>query len=123
MSSREAIKHLRMFLEMVKRGGKMSFGLRTSMKYAKSAKLVIVSNCVSEEEIEKLKAVASRSRTPVIFYNITSAELGKVAGRPHPVKALAVNTLGDADLNKLVEVARQTEESGATRILVAPRRR
>lgn len=123
MSSREAVKSLRTFLEIVRRSGKVSYGMRSSMKYVRPAKVIIVSNSATSSELERIRELASKSRTPVIMYNVTSAELGRIAGRPHPVKALVVNTLGDADLNKLLSSAKDAEESGATKILVQPRGR
>ena len=120
---KEYLRTLSSFLQMVRRSGRLVYGLRSVERYARSAKVIIASGSLTEEEKESLERLAKGARTTVVYYgDMTSAELGRTAGRQHPVKALAISSLGDADLGKLMESAQKLVDQGGAEMMTARRR-
>ncbi len=120
---KEYLKTLSTFLQMVRRSGRLIYGLRSVERYARSAKIIIASGTLTVEEKELLEGLAKNTRTTIVYYgDMTSAELGRTAGRRHPVKALAISSLGDADLGKLMESAQKLADQGGIEMIAAKRR-
>ncbi|MDG6928705.1 MAG: ribosomal L7Ae/L30e/S12e/Gadd45 family protein [Nitrososphaerota archaeon] len=98
-------KTLEPFLRTVMKTGKVSFGLKGALKSAKSAKLVVLSTSLGEEEREALVSACKGADVPVVALDDTSSRLGTISRKSFPVKALAVRSVGDADLEKLLRPA------------------
>ena len=73
--------------------GKVEFGTNSGVKGALSgrAKLVVVAANCPEFVRQDVQRFCKLSSVPLISFEGTSAELGTVAGRPHPIAVLAVS--------------------------------
>ncbi|MGC8556047.1 MAG: ribosomal L7Ae/L30e/S12e/Gadd45 family protein [Conexivisphaera sp.] len=121
---KEYVRSLSDFMQVVRRTGGVEYGLRGTLKHVGSARLVVASNGLAPEEVARLEDSIKDSRGILVhFRDITPAELGRAVGRQHPVKALAVIALGDADLDRFLDSIKGLEESGALRMVRASRRR
>ncbi|MCI4461139.1 MAG: hypothetical protein JHC24_02975 [Thaumarchaeota archaeon] len=111
-------------MQVVRRTGSVEFGLRSAVRHGGSAKLLLASSGLTQDEVARLEEAARGARGVLVHYaELSPAELGRAAGRQHPVKALAVTALGDADLDRFLESLRDLEASGAVRVIRAARRR
>jgi len=99
------------FLKSVAKTGRVSYGLRESIKSLRGAKLLVVSSSLAEEERKRIEALCSSSKVPIINFDGPSLSLGKISGVYYPVKVLAVKSAGEADLEKLLSLA---EQKGST---------
>jgi ribosomal protein L30E len=118
---KEYVRDLSEFMQVVRRTGSVEFGLRSAVRHGGSAKLLLASSGLTQEEVARLEEAA---RGVLVHYaELSPAELGRAAGRQHPVKALAVTALGDADLDRFLESLRDLEASGSVRVIRAARRR
>ncbi len=121
---KEYLRYISDFMQVVRRTGSVEYGLRSSKRYAGSARLIIASNGLDRDEAKALEEALGGARTVLLRLNeVTPAELGRAAGRGHPVKALAVLSLGDADLDRFLESVREFEGSGALSVVRPSRRR
>ncbi|MFP3285006.1 MAG: hypothetical protein RXP89_03075 [Nitrososphaeria archaeon] len=121
---KEYVRDLSEFMQVVRRTGSVEFGLRSAVRHGGSAKLLLASSGLTQEEVARLEEAARGARGVLVHYaGLSPAELGRAAGRQHPVKALAVTALGDADLDRFLESLRDLEASGAVRVIRAARRR
>ncbi|MFP3209072.1 MAG: hypothetical protein RXP91_04905 [Nitrososphaeria archaeon] len=121
---KEYVRDLSEFMQVVRRTGSVEFGLRSAVRHGGSAKLLLASSGLTQEEVARLEEAARGARGVLVHYaELSPAELGRAAGRQHPVKALAVTALGDADLDRFLESLRDLEASGAVRVIRAARRR
>lgn len=121
---KEYVRDLSEFMQVVRRTGSVEFGLRSAVRHGGSAKLLLASSGLTQDEVARLEEVARGARGVLVHYaELSPAELGRAAGRQHPVKALAVTALGDADLDRFLESLRDLEASGAVRVIRAARRR
>lgn len=121
---KEYVRDLSEFMQVVRRTGSVEFGLRSAVRHGGSAKLLLASSGLTQDEVARLEEAARGARGVLVHYaELSPAELGRAAGRQHPVKALAVTALGDADLDRFLESLRNLEASGAVRVIRAARRR
>ncbi len=119
---KEYLRTISDFMYVVRRTGSAEYGLRGALRYAASAKLILASNGLGDSEYSALEEAARGARAALVkLSEVSPAELGRAVGRPHPVKALAVTSLGDADLDKFLA---SLEELGSGAVsVVRPRGR
>ena len=80
--------------------GKVEFGTNSGVKGALSgrAKLIVVAaNCplAVKQDVQRFCRLSS---IPFVAFEGTSAELGTVAGRPHPISILSVSDAGNSGI-------------------------
>lgn len=95
----------RVLKEAVK-SGKYTVGTRRVIAELKSSKLVIAANSVPKTmEDGGLIKEAFKSNVPLVRTDRSSAELGKMVGRPFRVSAIALRVIAEADLKALLGAA------------------
>jgi len=83
-------------LRNVQTTGKVTVGIRETMKYLKKkkVKLVIVARNCPEKDLEQLKGY----KTPVYTFDGTNLELGAASGKPFSISTLGVMDGGKSDI-------------------------
>ncbi|MDV3276982.1 MAG: ribosomal L7Ae/L30e/S12e/Gadd45 family protein [Nitrososphaerales archaeon] len=89
-------------LKEAMKGGKYTIGAKESLASMKGAKAVICTKSMPAGVGAKLREEAKKHEVPVIDVSFTSAELAKLIGRPYKVSALALMSLGEANLKQLL---------------------
>jgi large subunit ribosomal protein L30e len=64
--------------------------------------VIAASNCPKRVR-EELEHYCKLSKIPFLAYPKTSAELGRVCGKPFVVSAMAIRDHGDSDIVKIAE--------------------
>jgi len=97
----------------VVRTGKVSFGMDSALKSAKTGKvklIVLAANCPSEVR-EDIEYYAKLSDVPLMTFRGSSLDLASVCGKPFSVSALGIREPGDSDILKVTEKPEEEEES------------
>ena len=108
MSERE-IKKLRDEIEkqirVIQKTGKLKYGLRNVMRALQrgEAKLIIMATNIPEDMKLTIKYLCALTKTPIVEFPGTSAELGVACGRPHLVSSIAVIDLGASSIQDLAK--------------------
>jgi ribosomal protein L30E len=89
-------------LKEAMKGGKYTIGAKESLADMKGAKAVICTRSMPAEVGARLRESAKKHDVPVIEVGFTSAELARLIGRPYKVSALALRSLGEANLKQLL---------------------
>lgn len=96
------------------KSGKTYLGFKQTVDAAKTGKaviLILASNCPGKLQSD-IQHYANLSKTPLHMYTGTSQDLGIACGKPFRVSAMAVRTLTDPALLRMVkESYEQKEES------------
>ncbi len=82
------------------KSGKYTIGTREVIAELKSSKLVIAASTVPEGD--GLLKEAAKSKVPVARVDKSSAELGKMVGKPFRVSAIALRAVAESDFRQLV---------------------
>lgn len=89
-------------LKEAMKGGKYTIGAKEAVAEMKGAKAVICTRSIPEGMGARLREEAKKHEVPVIEVGFTSAELARLIGRPYKVSALALRSLGEANLKQLL---------------------
>ena len=91
-------------LKEAMKSGKYTIGSKEVLSELKTAKMIIAartaSRGVSEDGV--LMKEAERTRVPVVRIDKSSAQLGRMIGRPFRVSAIALRVVAEGDLRQLV---------------------
>jgi large subunit ribosomal protein L30e len=93
----------RVLKEAIK-SGKYTIGTKEVISELKSAKMVIAASTHSSDGSEKksLAQEAKKSNVPLVGIDRSSAQLGRMLGRPFRVSAIAVRVVAESDYRQLV---------------------
>jgi len=92
----------RVLKEAVK-SGKYTLGTKKVISELKSAKVVIAANSVPKTmEDGSLAKEAMKSKVPLVRVDKSSAEIGRILGRPFRVSAVSLRVVSEGDLRALV---------------------
>ncbi len=92
----------RVFKDAMK-SGKCTLGTKEVIGEMKSSKVVVASKSASASSKAQLTAEAAKNKVPLVYVDRTSAQLGKMLGRPFRVSAIGLRVISDNDLRQLVE--------------------
>ena len=84
------------------KGGKYVIGARESAASMKGSKAVLFTRSVPAGLASRLKEEAKKHEVPLVELPMSSAELARLVGRPYRVSAMALRSLGEADLKQLM---------------------
>jgi ribosomal protein L30E len=84
--------------------GKYTIGTKEVISELKSAKMVIAASTLSVVEAKEggLVKEAEKNKVPVVKIDKSSAQLGRMIGRPFRVSAIALRVVAEGDFRQLV---------------------
>jgi large subunit ribosomal protein L30e len=93
----------RVLKEAIK-SGKYTIGTKEVISELKSAKLVIAASSFGGDEAAEggLTKQAEKSKVPVVRIEKSSAQLGKMIGKPFRVSAVSLRVVAEGDYRQLV---------------------
>ncbi len=93
----------RVLKEAVK-SGKYTIGTKEVISELKSSKMVIAASTISSKNTAEdgLVKQAEKNKVPVVRIGKSSAELGRMIGRPFRVSAIALRVVAEGDFRQLV---------------------
>ena len=83
--------------------GKCSFGIKEAVSTVKNSKLIVLSHSIPEKILEKIQQVSKSSKVPILNYDGSSVELGRLCGAQFRISALSLKTLSDTNLKALTK--------------------
>jgi|SRR5271155_1068443 len=104
----------RVLKEAIK-SGKYTIGTKEVISELKSAKLVIAAStpAVAGSEDGRLAREAEKNKVPVVRIDKSSAQLGKMVGRPFRVSAISLRVVAEGDFRQLVGSQSQPAKTAA----------
>ena len=91
-------------LKEAMKSGKYTIGTKEVISDLKSSKMVIAASTISSRDSEEggLVKEAEKSKVPVVKIDKSSAQLGRMIGRPFRVSAIALRVVAEGDFRQLV---------------------
>jgi large subunit ribosomal protein L30e len=91
-------------LKEAMKSGKYTIGTKEVISEMKSSKMVIAASTISSENAAEggLVKEAARNNVPVVRIDKSSAQLGKMIGRPFRVSAISLRVVAEGDFRQLV---------------------
>ena len=85
------------------KGGKTAIGSKESLEAMKGSKAILLTSSVPTALAARLREEAKNNGVPLLELPLTSAELARMIGRPYRVGALALRSVSEADVNRLLK--------------------
>ncbi|MGQ9719094.1 MAG: ribosomal L7Ae/L30e/S12e/Gadd45 family protein [Nitrososphaerales archaeon] len=95
-------KDLEKVLRTVVKTGKVVIGSKEALRSVKGSKIVIYSSSLSEEKISKVVKECKSLEVPLMKFEGTSVDLGRICGRLYPISVMAIKSPGEGDLSLLI---------------------
>ena len=102
----------RVLKEAIK-SGKFTIGTKEVISELKSSKMVIAASTISSKDSDEggLVKAAERNKVPVVKIDKSSAQLGRMMGKPFRVSAIALRVVAEGDFRQLVGSASQAAKA------------
>jgi len=82
---------------------KCTFGTKEAISTVKNSKLIVLSHSIPEKILEKIQKESKSSKVPILNYDGSSVELGRLCGTQFRISALSLKTLSDTNLKALTK--------------------
>jgi len=82
--------------------GKFTVGARESISAMKGTKAIVCTRSIPPPLGARLREEAQKHGVPVVEVDLSSAEFARIIGKPYRVSALALKSVGEAELKSLL---------------------
>ncbi len=91
-------------LKEAMKSGKYTIGTKEVLSELKSAKLIIAASTLPRKDAKAggLAKDAEKNKVPIVRIDKSSAQLGRMLGRPFRVSAIALRVVAEGDFRQLV---------------------
>ena len=96
-------KQLEKALTDAKKTGKRVLGTKQITSAIKDSKLIIISKSVPVLSAKKIEKAAQDNNVPLIHFNDTSIELGKLCGIKFRVSAISLSSLSNTNIQAILK--------------------
>ena len=86
---------------------KCSLGAKEVIGSMKNSKLIILSQSIPKNTLEKIRETATSSKVSTLNFNGSSVELGRLCGTQFRISALSLKTLSETNLKMLLKEAEE----------------
>ena len=89
---------------------KVTMGTKQVLHSLKNSKLIVLSQSVEKEIIEKIQSDAKKEKIPFVNFQGTSVALGRLCGLQFRISTLSFTTLTDTNIQSILKDT-ETEET------------
>jgi len=89
---------------------KITIGSKQVLNSVKNSKLIVLSQSVREETIEKIQSSAQKEKIPFVNFQGTSVALGRLCGLQFRISTLSFTSITDANIKSILKDTK-TEET------------
>ena len=82
---------------------KCSLGTKEVIGSMKNSKLIILSQSIPQNTLQKIQETATNSKVPTLNFKGSSVELGRLCGTQFRISALSLKTLSETNLKTLLK--------------------
>lgn len=100
-------KLLEKVIKEVMENDECSLGAKEVVTSIKNSKLVILSDSIPKNILQKIHETAKYSKVPTINFKGSSVALGRLCGTQFRISALSLKTLSDTNLKSILKEAEQ----------------
>jgi large subunit ribosomal protein L30e len=101
------VKLLEKIIKDAMESKKCSLGAKEVIGSMKNSKLIILSQSVSKNMLQKIQETAKNSKTPTLNFKGSSVELGRLCGTQFRISALSLKILSETNLKTLFKEAEE----------------
>jgi len=90
-------------LKDARKEDKLTFGARQVLNSVKNSKLIVLSQSVKKEMVEKIEEDAKKEKIPLVNFQGTSVALGRLCGLQFRISTLSFTSIDDANIKSILK--------------------
>ncbi|MBT8172639.1 MAG: ribosomal L7Ae/L30e/S12e/Gadd45 family protein [Nitrosopumilus sp.] len=104
-------KLLEKSLKDARKEDQLTFGTKQVLNSLKNSKLIVLSQSVSKEMIEKIESDAKKEKVPLVNFQGTSVALGRLCGLQFRISTLSFTSITDANIKSILKDTEAEEKN------------
>jgi len=89
---------------------KCSFGAKEVIGSMKNSKLIVLSESIPQNMLQKILENAKNSKVPTLNFKDSSVALGRLCGTQFRISAISLKNLSEANLKSILKEAKQENQ-------------
>ena len=91
-------------------GDKCALGAKEVVTFIKNSKLVILSDSVPKNKLQKIHETAKNSKISILNFKGSSVALGRLCGTQFRISAISLKNLSETNLKSILKEAKQENQ-------------
>lgn len=96
-------KILEKSLRDARKEDKLTMGAKQVLNSVKNSKLIILSQSIKKEMLEKIESGANKEKIPLVNFQGTSVALGRLCGLQFRISTISFTSIDDASIKSIVK--------------------
>ncbi len=90
---------------------KLTFGSRQVLNSVKNSKLIILSQSIKKEMLEKIESNAKKEKIPLVNFQGTSVALGRLCGLQFRISTISFTSITDGNIKSILKDTEAEEKN------------
>ena len=82
---------------------KLTMGTRQVLNSMQNSKLIVLSQSIKKETIEKIESDAKKEKIPLVNFHGTSVALGRLCGLQFRISTISFTSISDANIKSILK--------------------
>ena len=96
-------KILEKSLSDARKEDKLTMGAKQVLNSVKNSKLIILSQSIKKEMLEKIESGANKEKIPLVNFQGTSVALGRLCGLQFRISTISFTSIDDASIKSILK--------------------
>jgi len=97
------VKILEKSLKDARKEDRLTMGSKQVLNSMKNSKLIVLSQSVKKEMLEKLESDAKKEKIPLVNFQGTSVALGRLCGLQFRISTISFTSIDDASIKSILK--------------------
>ena len=104
-------KILEKSLRDARKEDRLTMGTKQVLNSVKNSKLIILSQSIKKEMLEKIESDAKKEKIPLVNFQGTSVALGRLCGLQFRISTISFTSLDDANIKSILKDTEAEEKN------------
>ena len=104
-------KILEKSLRDARKEDKLTMGSKQVLNSMKNSKLIILSQSIKKEMLEKIESDAKKEKIPLVNFQGTSVALGRLCGLQFRISTISFTSIDDANIKSILKDTESEEKN------------
>ena len=104
-------KILEKSLRDARKEDKLTMGAKQVLNSVKNSKLIILSQSIKKEMLEKIESDAKKEKIPLVNFQGTSVALGRLCGLQFRISTISFTSITDANIKSILKDTEAEEKN------------
>ena len=104
-------KILEKSLKDARKEDQLTMGTKQVLNSIKNSKLIVLSQSVNKETIEKIESDAKKEKVPLVNFQGTSVALGRLCGLQFRISTISFTSITDANIKSILKDTEAEEKN------------